>query len=155
MKHSVAMKIVRQALEEADPRLQVSLLWPDKLPSSSRKEIDLSINTGPGTMMVHAWIKQGQLQTEEVKGSSYVDLNDPNEVAKWAQARTSLIRSQVYKAAIDRNTKNWKTDWEAVHKELDITPEPMPDWMKKMKKMKKVKKKKARKKKKRIKKKKK
>lgn len=124
MKHSVALKIVKAALAAVDPQLRVTLSHQERLPSHPKTEVGLFIDTGPGTMCSHAWIKKGVLQQTEAGNPAYTywDLDNPDAVAKWAGERKNLIRAQTFKAAWDKYTDpvTGEIDIAAANKELGI-----------------------------------
>ncbi len=96
MKHSAARKIVKEALAEVNPKLNLDLFHDDRLPSSPKTEVAYNIDTGPGTVCTTFWVKNGRLQQTEAWDPypyTYWDLSDPTQVATWAKARESLIRT--------------------------------------------------------------
>jgi hypothetical protein len=95
MKHSVAQKLVKEALSLVNATLRLTRFHEGRLPSSPKTEVAYNIDTGPGTVHTTIWIKNGRLMQTEAWDPypyTYWDLSDPNQVATWAKARESLPR---------------------------------------------------------------
>ena len=111
MKHSVAQKIIKEALTEVEPSLRLVRFHDGRLPASPKAEVAYNVDTGPGTVCTSFWVKNGRLQQTEAWDPypyTYWDLNNPAEVSTWAAARKSLIKTNALKKKMEQLSDDYQ-----------------------------------------------